>query len=299
MTDENQNLPDEPSTPAQPESPPAQSQDIIRAPEKPRQVVVKPPEAPQQAAGYQGNRGPGGPGGRGGPGGGRGRGGPGRGGPGGGPGRGGPGGGPGRGGPGGGPGRGGPGGGPGRGGPGGGPGRGGPGGPRGRGGRDDRQTQPGSEDGPEIIEKVVFINRCAKVVKGGRRFSFSALVVVGDQKGRVGMGVGKAKEVPEAIRKGTEQAHKHMIDVKLKGTTIPHEVTGVQDGGRVLLRPATPGTGVIAGGGVRAVLEAVGVKDVLSKMLGSNNSGAVVAATIHALRQLRSAEEIRELRQAS
>ncbi len=154
------------------------------------------------------------------------------------------------------------------------------------------------EETPEFIEKVVFINRCAKVVRGGRRFSFSALVVVGDGSGRVGYGYGKAKEVPEAIRKGTERAHKKMFDVQLRGNTIPHQVIGIQDGGKVLLRPASPGTGVIAGGGVRPVLEAVGVKDVLTKSLGSNNHCAVVGATANALKQLRSAEQIWHIRKA-
>jgi small subunit ribosomal protein S5 len=152
------------------------------------------------------------------------------------------------------------------------------------------------DEAPEFVEKVVHINRCAKVVKGGRRFSFSALVVSGDQKGRVGVGYGKAKEVPEAIRKGTEQSQKHLIQIKLRGDTIPHQVLGEADGGKVLLRPASDGTGVIAGGGVRAVLESVGVKNVLSKSLGSNNHLAMVNATMDALRQLRSNQEIKQLR---
>lgn len=147
-----------------------------------------------------------------------------------------------------------------------------------------------------MVEKVVFINRCAKVVKGGRRFSFSALAVVGDQKGNVGIGYGKANEVPEAIRKGTENARKNMVNVALKGDTIPHEVFGVFDGGKVLLRPATTGTGLIAGGGVRAVLEAAGVKNVLTKSMGSNNHNAVVRATLDGLLQLRSAEGFKALR---
>ncbi|MEQ9823363.1 MAG: 30S ribosomal protein S5 [Puniceicoccaceae bacterium] len=146
------------------------------------------------------------------------------------------------------------------------------------------------------IEKVVHINRCAKVVKGGRRFSFAALVVTGDGAGSVGYGFGKAKEVPEAIRKGSEQAKKRMQKINLKGETIPHEVIGEADGGRVLLKPAGAGTGVIAGGGVRAVLEAAGVKNVLSKSLGSNNQLAVVQATLDGLKQLRTYEQVRELR---
>ncbi|MBN2235247.1 MAG: 30S ribosomal protein S5 [Opitutales bacterium] len=153
-----------------------------------------------------------------------------------------------------------------------------------------------SEDAPETIEKVVHINRCAKVVKGGRRFSFAALVVTGDQKGKVGFGYGKAKEVPEAIRKGTDQANRHQVHIELNGETIPHEVVGEADGGRVLLKPAGAGTGVIAGGGVRAVLEAAGVKNVLSKSLGSNNQLAVVQATIDGLMKLRTMEQFKALR---
>ena len=153
-----------------------------------------------------------------------------------------------------------------------------------------------NEEAAEMIEKVVHINRCAKVVKGGRRFSFSALVVVGDQKGGVGVGYGKAKEVPECIRKGTEDAKKNIIDIKLRGDTIPHQVLGESDGGKVLLRPASTGTGVIAGGGVRAVLEAVGIHNVLSKSLGSNNHLAMVNATMDALKKLRSNEEIKTIR---
>ena len=153
-----------------------------------------------------------------------------------------------------------------------------------------------NEEAAEMIEKVVHINRCAKVVKGGRRFSFSALVVVGDQKGGVGVGYGKAKEVPECIRKGTEDAKKNIIDIKLRGDTIPHQVLGESDGGKVLLRPASTGTGVIAGGGVRAVLEAVGIHNVLSKSLGSNNHLAMVNATMDAWKKLRSNEEIKTLR---
>jgi len=152
------------------------------------------------------------------------------------------------------------------------------------------------EEAPEFVEKVVHINRCAKVVKGGRRFSFAALVVVGNQKGEVGVGYGKAKEVPECIRKGTEQAKKNLVTIKLRGDTIPHHVFGEADGGKVLLRHASDGTGVIAGGGVRAVLESVGIKNILSKSLGSNNHLAMVNATMDALQQLRSNEEIKNIR---
>ena len=153
-----------------------------------------------------------------------------------------------------------------------------------------------AEEAPEYVEKVVHINRCAKVVKGGRRFSFSALVVTGNQKGEVGIGCGKAKEVPEAIRKGSEQAKKNLVSIKLRGDTIPHHVLGEADGGKVLLRPASDGTGVIAGGGVRAVLESVGIKNILSKSLGSNNHLAMVNATMDALQQLRSNDEIKKIR---
>ena len=153
-----------------------------------------------------------------------------------------------------------------------------------------------NEEAPEYVEKVVHINRCAKVVKGGRRFSFAALVVVGNQKGEVGVGYGKAKEVPECIRKGTEQAKKNLVTIKLRGDTIPHHVLGEADGGKVLLRPASDGTGVIAGGGCRAVLESVGVKNILSKSLGSNNHLAMVNATMDALLQLRSNQEIQNIR---
>lgn len=150
----------------------------------------------------------------------------------------------------------------------------------------------------EFTDKIVHINRTAKVVKGGRRFSFTSLVVTGDQKGQVGVGYGKANQVPEAIRKGSERARKNLETIKLKGDTIPHQVIGVHDGGRVLLRPASPGTGIVAGGGVRAVLVAAGIKDVLSKSLGSNNHMAVVNATLDGLRKLRSAEEIEKIRAA-
>ena len=150
----------------------------------------------------------------------------------------------------------------------------------------------GGKDSQELAEKVVFINRSAKVVKGGRRFNFSALIVVGDKNGRVGIGLGKAGEVADAIRKGGESARSQMVHVMLKEATIPHQVTSHYCGAKVLLRPASPGTGIIAGKTVRAVLELAGIKDVLSKSLGSKNAANVVKATLAALLSLRLQEDI-------
>jgi small subunit ribosomal protein S5 len=168
-------------------------------------------------------------------------------------------------------------------------------GPRGRGRRKPADAPEVNFDGTpseELVEKVVFINRSAKVVKGGRRFNFSALVVVGDKKGRVGYALGKAGEVADAIRRGGELARNQMVSVSLKGATIPHEIYVAYGGAKVLLRPASPGTGIIAGKTVRSVLESAGVRDVLTKSLGSKNAANVVKATLKALLSLRLREDI-------
>lgn len=147
-----------------------------------------------------------------------------------------------------------------------------------------------------LLEKIVYLNRVAKVVKGGRRFSFSALVVVGDGNGNVGYGLGKAQEVPEALRKATEHARKNMMSVPLVDGTLPYDVLGRYGSGRVLLKPASKGTGIIAGGAVRAIMEAAGVSDVLAKAIGTNNPHNVLKATMAGLASLRSAEEVSEMR---
>jgi len=164
---------------------------------------------------------------------------------------------------------------------------------------DRRDNRRGRDEGSELIEKVVSLNRVSKTVKGGRVMKFSALMVVGDGKGKVGFGMGKAGEVSEAIRKGIEDAKKHMETITLSGTTIPHEVVGIFGAGRVLMKPAAAGTGIIAGGAVRAVMEAAGIRDIRAKSLRSNNPNNVVSATMQGLRSLRDAEQVAVYRSKS
>ena len=163
-----------------------------------------------------------------------------------------------------------------------------------------RDQKPHAQEKTDELEEItVFINRCSKVVKGGRRFSFSAVIVVGDKAGRIGYGFGKANEVPDAIRKGSDAARKAIFRVVMDERTIPHDVIGSHGGARVLLRAASPGTGIIAGGGMRSILEVSGIRDVLGKSLGSKNKLNVVRATVNALQQLRSKDEIAAVREVA